>query len=223
MPSSPVERADSQITKIEGMTSLSITVFVVNDMLWEIMRHKRLHPDRMLPMVTFPWFYCDVAETGSEGAVVRRDMDCPLLSLDEAGGLVIRGRGGNFCGLVEARVLEQKGRPIILPAAPGNRDPVPNYQLADICLILRPGRRNVTLYPEPDKRFDYRFSESPKVYYKYGLRVTTDGSYVLLSTDRATTRQLRGEVTVLFGMVPDGPDESPVHSWLRSLEKHLLG
>ncbi len=215
---------------IEGrgppIPSPSMTLFVVNDALWSIMRRKSSYPDRMLPMVTSPWFHWDekMEEQGNRAGIVREPIGNVNLSINETGQLIVSGHGGDFCGLVEARLIHPKARSIILPASPGRRDLVPNYRLTQLSVTIEPRIHQLTLYPEPDKRFDYRYSESPKMYYEHGLNITTDGSRVLLSTSGDKARPLRGEVTILLGMMPDMHETETLileHLWLRALAKSL--
>ena len=92
--------------KTEFFQPISLSLYVLNDDLWKIMVRKEEHPDRMLPMTTIPWFYWEKeAETRGNPSGVRRvsDSNKPLKVKLRRDSLLIRGGGGDFCGLLIPR------------------------------------------------------------------------------------------------------------------------
>ena len=83
-----------------------------------------------------------------------------------------------------------------------------------------------TLYPEPDRKVDYTYSESPKVFYYHGLQLKADGAQVHLRVGKGKEYDLKGEVKVLLGKrIKEEDDSSTIllfHVWLSALNRLLL-
>jgi hypothetical protein len=209
---------------------VSISLFVLNDDTWKLMEGKTVHPNRMLPMVTIPWFFWTPAEvTKTNPAGVRRFHSDPMrLSVDgEKCQMAIEGQGGDFCGLLEGRLVHKIAgmRPVLLPTTPGTRIKAPHYEAQTVRMTILAKESDYHLYPTPEKQLDYTFSENPKVFYEHGLRVDADGSSILLRVGNRTERVLRGEAKVYIGKPFDegsgSTEKLAFHVWLTALAESI--
>ena len=142
---------------------ISLSLYVLNDDLWKIMTRKHELPDKMLPMITIPWFYWEMeAEERKNPSGVRKNEDSVQpLSIDiNKDVLKISGEGGDFCGLLEGRIVDRfKGvRPLIIPGSTGPKKTVPSYEAQFIQIIININASKTILYPIPEKELDYNFS-----------------------------------------------------------------
>ncbi len=211
----------------------SITLFVVNEATWAIMKKKETEKDRMLPMLTVPWFRSDSSEaTKEKGQGPRRhELNPPTIRFDSSHqAIVVEGECGDFCGILDARLARRKHelRPMLLPGPIGSRSLVPLYERESCRLTVDiTGRNDVNPYPNPSTTFDYTYSESPKVFYEHGLGLRTAGTQIRLKTGRSKEYNLRGDVTLLIGIPhKDSVGEEnaiSAHLWLRVLGLVLAG
>jgi hypothetical protein len=213
---------------------ISMSLFVLNDDTWKLMHKKSDYADRMLPMATIPWFYWEPAaiSKGNPLGARRAEGEISGLSVDEAEcSMSVWGQGGNYCGLVEARVVRRLAgmRPILIPGTLGDTKRVPQYELLELCIKMATKESDCHLYPGPEKTLDYSFSESPKVFYEHGLRLEADGASVLLKVGNRRELALRGQVRIFLGKsFPEDSVSSDVlafHVWLNGLEEciELMG
>lgn len=211
----------------------SISLFVLNEATWDIMKKKETEKERMLPMLTVPWFTFDSseAEKRKEQAVSRHELDPPIFRFDLSHQtVVVEGECGDFCGILDARLARRKHelRPMFLPGPVGSRGLVPLYE-RESCRITVDitGSNDVTPYPSPSTAFDYMYSESPKVFYEHGLRLRAAGTQVRLKTGKSKECNLRGDVNLLIGVPHTGSanEENVVlsHLWLRVVGLLLAG
>jgi hypothetical protein len=209
---------------------VSMSLFVLNDDTWKLMENKTVYPNRMLPMVTIPWFFwMPSAVTKTNLAGVRRSHSDPTrLSVDyEKCQMIIEGQGGDFCGLLEGRLVHKivGMRPILLPTTPGTRIKVPHYEAQTMRMTVLAKESDYHQYPTPEKQLDYTFSENPKVFYEHGLRVDADGSSILLKVGNRTELPLRGEAKVYIGKPFDegssSTDKLAFHVWLTALAESI--
>lgn len=210
---------------------ISMTLLVMNEATWKIMGKKPRDADCMLPMVTIPWFYWSGnADTPrNPRGIQRHDHGTTRITGDTDGKrIVISGTGGNFCGLLEGRVADPYSgvRPLILPGDRGVVGLVPLYEKQDLRVTIDMNGLKTMLYPEPDKKVDYTYSESPKVFYNHGLQLKADGAQVRLRVGKGKEYELRGEVKVLLGKRIKEEDDSSTtllfHVWLSALNRLLL-
>ncbi|MGY5853480.1 MAG: hypothetical protein RTU92_07955, partial [Candidatus Thorarchaeota archaeon] len=131
---------------------ISISLFIENDVLWELMKRKTDHPDKMLPMATIPWFYWDsdaISPKNLTGVVrhLHNDIDIKVTQSQ----IVIRGTGGNFCGLVDSRIVDPDAHsvPIIVPKWIGKKHLVPNYECENLRISIVKQSAKTSLYPVP--------------------------------------------------------------------------
>ncbi len=207
---------------------ISLSLYVINDDLWRIMSRRQEHHDKMLPMTTIPCFYWDREAKGKHNpAGVRRISypESPILVNLSNDKLHIAGRGGDFCGLLEGRIVNsQQGiRPIIVPGSPGPRETVPKYESEKIQIGVNIHSSKIQLYPRPIKELDYFFSEHPRAFYEHGIQIDTNGEYVTLRVGRRRETTLRGQVILLIGK--DFKDETDTdkiimfHVWLTVMSR----
>ncbi len=207
---------------------ISLSLYVLNDDLWKIMTRKHELPDKMLPMITIPWFYWEKeAEERTNPTGVRRKEDSahPLTINIEKGSLKISGNGGDFCGLLEGRIVDRfkGGRSIIIPASTGPKKTVPNYEAQFIQINININSSETLLYPIPKKELDYNFSEHPKVFYNHGVQIIADGKDVVLKVGNRRNTELRGKVLIFIGKDFEQNNDSSnlllFHVWLSILNK----
>ena len=209
---------------------ISVSLFVLNEALEKIMLKKATNPDKMLPMITLPWFHwAEKAVTSNNPSGVRRDDTSDgTLRFDKSNqSITITGLGGDFSGIVEGRVAS-RGYSMwraIAPEFPGSKDLVPYYQCQSIKVQINLGAHTSELYPQPLSILDYTFSESPKVFMKHGLGIEVDGSNVTLSIGRKRGTQLKGTTKIFIGrpFSEDTPEDSMLayNLWLHTLKKAL--
>lgn len=204
---------------------LAMSLFVINDDIRKIMERKEKMQDRLLPMVTIPWFYWkETAVTSKNPFGVVRDslLRSDLQVNTELGSMQISGIGGDFSGIVEGRIA-QGSFTMLRPIAPefsGPKEMVPYYKKKTIEMIIHLENSTVELYPKPNEMFDYSFSESPKIYFYHGLRIAITGDDVSLKIGGGKWNRLRGDVEILIGRRHESPaDQLVYHVWLIALYK----
>ncbi|MHA1927363.1 MAG: hypothetical protein ACTSV2_02155 [Candidatus Thorarchaeota archaeon] len=213
---------------IEEMTTklhpISLSLYVLNDDLWKIMTRKHELPDKMLPMITMPWFYWEKEAEGRKNpsGVIRKENSVhPLTVKIEKEVLKISGSGGDFCGILEGRIVDSfKGvRPLLIPGSTGPKKAVPNYESQFIQVMINTS--SPLLYPIPMKELDYTFSEHPKVFYNHGIQIIAEGKDVTLKVGNRRNTVLRGKVVIFIGKDFEQNDESSnlllFHVWLSIL------
>ncbi|MCK4568423.1 MAG: hypothetical protein KAU48_14045 [Candidatus Thorarchaeota archaeon] len=207
---------------------ISLSLYVLNDDLWKIMTRKHKLPDKMLPMITMPWFYWEKeAEERENLSGVRRKDDFvhPLTINIEKRSLKITGNGGDFCGLLEGRIVDRfKGvRPLLIPGDTGPKKTVPNYEAQFIQIMININSSETLLYPIPNKDLDYNFSEHPKVFYNHGIQIIAEGKDVVLKVGNRRSTELRGKVLIFIGKDFEQNDDSSnlllFHIWLSILNR----
>lgn len=215
----------------EAIEPISMTILVMNEATWKIMKRKPSDADCMLPMVTIPWFYWseNAATSGNPRGIQRHDHGTTKITGETDGRrIVMSGIGGNFCGILEGRVADPYSgvRPLILPGNRGVVKLVPLYEKEDLRVTINMKGLKPVLYPEPDKQIDYTYSESPRVFYNHGIQFTADGAQTRLRVGKGKEYELRGEVKVLLGKRIKAEDDSSTtllfHIWLSTLNRLLL-
>ncbi len=209
---------------------LSLSLFVINDMVKKLMRRKPRHPHAILPMVTVPWFYWkqSAVDRNNPFGIVRHKNTGVEIELDaKKEMLVFSGTGGDFAGILEAQVAEGvwSSRPLIVPGSLPNRQPVPAYQRKHIKVGVNLGAQRVTLYPKPRRDLDYTFSESPRVFAVHGAEIAGAGQAFRLKTGTRSETALRGNVLMLIGRRPEREQPDAIsltfHIWLAALARLL--
>jgi len=227
--------SDSVVEFVENLSEaiepISMTLLVMNEATWKIMERKPRDADCMLPMVTIPWFHWSesAAASGKPRGIQRQDHGTTKIT-GEANGkrIVMSGTGGNFCGILEGRIADpySGARPLILPGNRGVVKLVPLYEKEDLRVTMNMNGLKTTLYPEPDTKVDYTYSESPRVFYNHGLQLKADGAQVRLCAGKGKEYELKGEVKVLLGKRIKEEDDSSTtllfHIWLSALNRMLL-
>lgn len=206
---------------------ISLSLYVLNDDLWKIMERKHENPDKMLPMITMPWFYWEEEAEGRKNpSGVRREDSAQPLTIDiEKEVLKISGNGGDFCGLLEGRIVDRfKGvRPLIIPRSTGPKKIVPNYEAQFIQIVINTSSSETLLYPIPMKELDYNYSEHPKVFYDHGIQIITEGKDVVLKVGNRRNTELRGKILIFigkeFGQNDDSSNLLLFHVWLSILNR----
>jgi len=195
------------------------------------MSSKHERPDKMLPMSTIPWFYWEKeAERRGNPAGVRRVSDStrPLTMKFQDDNLLIKGGGGDFCGLLEGRIVDKyKGvRPLFIPGSTGPKKTVPNYEAQKIEIKIDMKTSERKLYPSPIKELDYYFSEHPRVFYEHGIQINAKGDSIILKVGNRKETTLRGNANIFIGKdfneMPDSGDVLMFHVWLYILNELLF-
>ncbi|MHA1742173.1 MAG: hypothetical protein ACTSVD_08790 [Candidatus Thorarchaeota archaeon] len=209
---------------------LSISLFVINDMIRNIMRRKPQFKDTILPQVTIPWFHwSSQAENAANPYGVVREKNTGASVSVEDDSLIIEGDGGDFWGILEARIADstRRLRAMILPGSVGRTDPVPAYKHAHIRIGMKTPCEKANLYPEPRKELDYRFSETPKVFFEDGMEIMNTGLMFSLKVTGSKEAPLRGDVILLIGRRYSFTDETTIrlrlHVWLTAVRRAVVG
>ena len=211
------------------LNPISLSLYVLNDDLWKIMTRKHELPDKMLPMVTMPWFYWEkeAEERKNPAGVIRKEDSVQPLTIDIGKEVLkISGNGGDFCGLLEGRIVDRfKGvRPLLIPGDTGPKKTVPNYEAQFIQINININSSETVLYPNPKKELDYNFSEHPKVFYSHGIQIIAEGKDVVLKVGNRRNTELRGKVLIFIGKNFEQNDESSnlllFHVWLSILNRN---
>ncbi len=212
----------------EDLHPIAMTLYVLNDDLWKIMSGKNEHPERMLPMTTIPWFCWESEAEGRKNPSGVKQVDDPKHKLTtrlEGGILKISGKGGDFAGLLEGRIVNPyKGiRPLFIPGSTGPKKKVPNYESEKIKMKINIQSSQTKLYPAPMKELDYVFSENPRVFYEHGIQIEVEGKDVNLKIGKRKETTLRGKVLVFLGKdfeeTPDSDKLLMFHAWLTILKR----
>ncbi|NWF95579.1 MAG: hypothetical protein HXY34_05515 [Candidatus Thorarchaeota archaeon] len=188
---------------LRSVRPLSLALFVTNPATQKIMERKRSYPDKMLPMLTVPWFHWEPgAETKDNPEGVKREVIGDLaVDIDRHDEVVFTGECGDFSGLVEARLVERpEGRPILIPAGTGRKDLVAHYVLRQFRLRIRVSGPDTQILPDLSRDFDYRYCDSPRTFHDLGLSISGDGSLFRLKTGQYAENALRGDVVLLLGL-----------------------
>jgi hypothetical protein len=217
--------------KAEGFHPMALSLYVLNETLWKIMSQKNERPESMLPMTTIPWFYWEKeAEGRGNPAGVRRVSDSarPLTVKFQNNTLLIKGGGGDFCGLLEGRIVDkhQGVRPLFIPGSTGPKKTVPNYEAQNIEIKIDMRSSESELYPSPIKELDYFFSEHPRVFYEHGIQINAEGETINLKVGKRRETTLRGKVNIFIGKdfaeIPDSGDVLMFHVWLHILNELIF-
>ncbi len=207
---------------------IALSLYILNDDLWKIMSRKQEHTEKMLPMTTIPWFYWEKdAESRENPSGIRRldDPKYPFAVELEKGFLIIRGKGGDFAGLLEGRIVDQhKGiRPLIIPGSIGPTKIVAKYESQFLRIKMDVQSSKTDLYPRPMKVLDYVFSENPRVFYDHGIQIEIDGGDVSLKVGNRRENTLRGKVILLIGKdfneTTDSGSILMFHVWLAMMNR----
>ncbi|MFW9805835.1 MAG: hypothetical protein ACFFFK_03840 [Candidatus Thorarchaeota archaeon] len=214
--------------KSEELHPISLSLYVINDDLWRIMSRKQKNPETMLPMTTIPWFYWEKNAESRQNPMGINRLDYPSFPFTtrfKDGVLTFSGRGGNFSGLIEGRIVDpHKGiRPMFIPGDTGTKKAVANYESEIVRIKINSRSSQLTLYPVPVKNLDYFYSEHPRVFYDHGIKIDADGEDVSLKVGKRQETTLRGKVMIFigreFGEIPDSEEVLLFHTWLSTLMK----
>jgi len=215
----------------QGSTDLypiAMTLYVLNDDLWKIMTRKHEDPEKMLPMTTIPWFCWESEAEGRKNPSGVKKVEDPKHKFStklEGGVLKISGKGGDFTGLLEGRIVNPyKGiRPIFIPGSTGPKKNVANYESQLLKININIHSSQTKLYPAPMKELDYVFSENPRVFYEHGIQIEVDGGDVKLQVGKRKETTLRGKVIVFLGKDFEETHDSEkmlmFHVWLSILKR----
>ncbi len=207
---------------------VGLSLYIINDDLWKIMSRKQEHPDRMLPMVTIPWF---CRESDAESKVnplgIKRfdDSNNPLSIKIEGDFLTISGSGGDFAGLLESKIVDKRMevRPIIVPDLGSPKKTVAKYESQIIQIKVKISSLQATLYPKPLKELDYFYSEHPRAFYEHGIQFDTNGEEISLKVGRRRPLNLRGKAMIFIGKNFSEKSSSDLilmfHIWLILLDR----
>jgi len=207
---------------------VALSLYVLNDDLWKMMSRKHEHPERMLPMTTIPWFYWEKdAESRKNPSGIQRFVDSryPFTIKVDRESLAFSGSGGDFAGLLEGRIADQrKGiRPLFIPGETGPKKIVARYESQLIQVRINIQSIQIALYPNPLKELDYFYSEHPRVFYDHGIQLVSQGEDVSLKVGKRKEAKLRGDVIILIGKsfkdISDSEEILRFHVWLNILSR----
>ena len=161
--------------RIPELHPISLSLYILNDDLWKIMSRKNEHPEKMLPMTTIPWFYWEKeaeSRKNPSGVIRKEDSECPLTINIEEEVLKISGNGGDFCGILEGRIVDRYMgvRPIFIPGSTGPKKTVANYESQFVQVSINSLSSERKLYPIPEKELDYIYSDHPRVFFNHGIQ-----------------------------------------------------
>ncbi len=220
----PLSRYVTDMSKL--LQPISLSLFVVNDTLWKIMEKKKQHADRMNPMITFPWFHWDMdsGEGDKHTQIIRKGKSSGMDTLTAKDNvLTIAGMAGDFAGVLEERIVRENNRrrPILIPTGFGSRELKSKYNLEAIEMTVNLNLCDAQLYPKPDLIFDYRFSENPEDIHNHGLKISSIGEGVTLSTGGKAPVSLQGSITIFLCKRMKNLHESSIplkyHLWMMGL------
>jgi hypothetical protein len=212
----------------EDLAPIAVTLFVLNDATWKLMKHKPIFPEKMLPMSTIPWFYCTEMALSPENprGIQRNETGtCRFIIDPKSQELIINGEGGDYSGIVEDRVAQLKigARPLFVPGWFGSNTRVIWYEFQHLEVRISLRDFSTELYPPPDSRLDYGFSESPKVFYMHGIKLFSDGANVKLKVGNRSRSKLAGEVIIYIGKslksIKQSYETLLFHLWLNTLRE----
>jgi hypothetical protein len=214
----------------KNLTPIAMTLFVINDATWKLMKRKPEFPDKMLPMSTIPWFYWRPNKI-SEGlyGTIQRDgnEECRINFISEKNEVIISGFGGDFCGIVEGRLAypSAKIRSLFLPGTRGSTKMVPRYEGQNIKLTIGIDKIKAKLYPLPEDILDYAYSEHPKIFYEHGMKIESNDKNVKLRVGSRSEYPLRGRIVILLGRptsnLSKDSDILLFHLWLTALQEKM--
>ncbi|TFG12027.1 hypothetical protein EU537_10630 [Candidatus Thorarchaeota archaeon] len=217
----------SEYAKTLGPAEFSL--FVVNEEIIKIMKKKILWSERILPMVTCPFYYWSKAAEGKDNpyGVVKEETGVFDTEVDSIHRLHFSGAGGDFCGIVEGGVAmnKPKMRPVIAPSFPRPTKPIPRYEFATIEVFVDFNGLECEIYPIPKNNLDYTFSESPKVLRQRGMELKTKGERVALSVNNSRPVNLRGNVTIYIARNYGNSNKSRElfhHVWMFAIEQLIM-
>ncbi|MHA2397010.1 MAG: hypothetical protein ACXAC0_09925, partial [Candidatus Thorarchaeota archaeon] len=212
----------------EDFHPVALSLYVLNDDLWKIMNRKHENPEKMLPMTTIPWFFWEKEAEGRKNPSGVQRLDDPKHTFGikvDGGNLKISGKGGDFAGLLEGRIVDRyKGvRPLFIPGDIGPKKNVANYESQLVEIRFNIHSSEPKLYPVPTKELDYAYSEHPRVFYEHGIQINMNGDDVNLKIGKRRETTLRGKVIIFIGKdfneTPNSEKILMFHIWLVSLHR----
>ncbi len=196
---------------IHSILPISLSLFVINDRLWEIMGRKSWDNDKMLAMSTMPLCAWDKksGKTSNPKDVKRWTVHPSIfeLSLENTPTVRIKGEGGDFSGFIESR----KGLPKYI------------FQALDISVIFN--NAAIEIYPTPRDNLDYNYSDHARVFYDHGFAISVPGEYVTLKVGKRKPIKMLGDVYLLVGTRVKAEDKPyqglMIDLWLRAFHRRL--
>lgn len=206
------------------LTPISMSLFVVNDDTWKMMKRKPWEEDKMLAMFTIPYCYWSKHKEGGKNpkGVHRWDIEENIFSFSEdpAPKITMIGKGGDFSGFVEERMI--KSRHFGLP---GSTRLIPNYEFKIASIDVSLNSAQIDIHPMPIENFDYDFSEPARVYYDHGLHLTAPGRDFKFKINRGKATKLRDTVHLFIGTKSTSGSSDLrlllVDIWLRGLQRFV--
>jgi hypothetical protein len=203
---------------------LSVSLFVINDKLWNMMERKPWDKKKMLAMSTIPLCTWDKdRETTSNPKGVKRwpirenMMD---LLLNDPPEVIIRGEGGDFSGFIEQSHLTMRKWGV-----PDSRRLVPNYAFEPLEIRVKLHRAIFEMNPTPREELDYDYSDHARIFFEHGFLVSMPGEDVILHVGKRKPYQMAGQVLLLAGKRFGKDDASDkmllVDVWLRLFGKRM--
>jgi len=208
----------------QSIHPLSLSLFVINDRLWEMMKRKSHDPEKMLAMSTIPLCAWDKnsEKTSNVKAVKRWPIHPNTLefSFNKIPLMKIKGEGGDFSGFIEqSQLIARKF------GLPESRKTVPNYifEKLDIEIVFKGA--TIEANPLPRDDLDYDFSDHARVFYEHGIAISLPGENVTLKVGKRKSTKMFGDVYLLIGTRIDEKDQPyeglKVDIWLRALQRRL--
>ena len=205
---------DYLINHSSVISPCSISLYVFNDALWDIMKRRESATTKMLPMCTIPLCTWDKnSETASNPSGSKRwDIHPSKIGVMQQPSkkLEIIGQGGNFCGFIEKSMMTARHFGI-----PTSRELVPNYEFTRIAIDVNLAKVKAEINPLPNEKLDYDFAESAKIFFTHGILLYGKGEQFSLATANKKPLKLHGEVFLFIGR--RSVNEEPMQAVLADL------
>ncbi len=187
------------------ISPVCMSLFVLNEAIWELMKRKPWDKEKMLAMTTMPYCCWDSKEKSASNpkSAKRWELHPNSLAYRSASSeIMIAGEGGDFGGFIEQSMVS--ARRFGIPESWGL---VPNYQFMRVEIVADLKDAKISVNPEPADEFDYDFSAPAKNFYDHGVHMEISGENVSLKVEKRKPSKLRGEVHLLIGVPSDSEDE----------------
>lgn len=185
--------------QVKDITPVSLSLFIINDNLWKMMKRKSWDTDKMLAMSIIPLCTWDQKEekTSNPKGVKRWEIgqNSMYLLFDSEFKIRIKAEGGDFSGFIEQSQLAMRKFGML-----ESRKLVPNYSFEKLEIDVAMTRAQIKSNPTPRDDFDYDFSESARTFYEHGFAIIVPGEDVVLSVGKRKPCKMLGEAHIMVGI-----------------------
>ena len=196
---------------IHSVLPFSLSLFVINDRLWQMMERKTWDNDKMLAMSTIPLCAWDKksGDVNNPEDVKRWTIQpCTFdLSLENTPTIKIKGKGGDFSGFIERKNF------------------LPNYIFESLDIDVVFNNATIETYPTPRDDLDYNYSDHASVFYEHGFAISIPGENVTLRVGKRIPTKMLGDVYLLIGTRVHAEDKPyqglMIDIWLRAFQRRI--